>query len=328
MSNANSVDPELARLAGLDLNLLVEFSILVDERSVTRAAERSGVTQPAMSHTLARLRELFGDPLLVRQRGGMALTPRAEELRAPIKSALRMLGRAIEEPGGFSPLGSHREFRVATPDLFELLLLPRLHQMLSVEAPEANVTLHSAASPLLAEQLASGATDMAVVARFDGQEGTLPRLEPAGLSRVVLFSDKFSCFVRRGHELCRGGRSRISLSDFLQFGHVQIAPSGAPGGLVDDMLAERGKARRVACRVPQFAAALRITEVSDLILTAPASLQELGGERVVSFTPPISLPHHALLLVWNERFTQDPGHRWFRDLIVRLCQKMFRQKVP
>ena len=122
-------------LHGIDLNLLAAFDALAEERNVTRAAARAGVTQSAMSHTLRRLRDLLGDPLLVRGGGGMVLTPRAEALRAPLRAALAELARVLDEPAQFDPATSTRGFRVVAPDLFDMLALPRLLPRLAAQAP-------------------------------------------------------------------------------------------------------------------------------------------------------------------------------------------------
>ena len=147
----------------LDVNLLVAFDTLARERNVTRAAERAGVSQSAMSHTLRRLRELFDDPLLVRGRGGMMLTPRAEELIVPVRSGLSHLVRALDEPGTFEASTARRTFRLASPDLFDALALPRLLRRFGAEAPGVDLAITSM-PPRLSESLETGDLDLAITA--------------------------------------------------------------------------------------------------------------------------------------------------------------------
>jgi len=164
MTCFNAVMSSTHTAAGLhrvDLNLLVALDALTRERSVTKAAERAGVTQSAMSHTLRRLRELFGDPLLVRGRGGMVLTPRAEALAVPLRSGLVSLARTLAEPQPFAPEQASRTFRIVSPDLFDALVLPTLFQRLGQQAPSIDL----AVVPMpkrLTDSLETGDVDLAI----------------------------------------------------------------------------------------------------------------------------------------------------------------------
>lgn len=300
-------------LAQLDLNLLVAFDVLAEERSVTRAAARLGVTQSAMSHTLRRLRGVFEDELLVRTRGGMALTPRAAALVAPVRTGLTTLQRALADPEGFDPATSERHFRLTGPDLFELLYLPRLIAGFGASAGRLGVTLAHVAPRQLADQLETGELDLAITARMlDGRE------QPAqpGLMRRVLLRDGWRCFVRAGHPALTK-RGRLSLPRFLAASHVMVSPTGRGQGIVDVVLAERDEQRTVAVRVSSFATAPVVAASSDLILTAPASLEAVVGHLgLVCVAPPLPLPEHSVDMTWHQRLSEDPGHRWLRERLV------------
>jgi len=301
-------------LQRLDLNLLLAFDVLAAERSVTRAAGRLGVTQSAMSHTLRRLRELFDDELLVRVRGGMALTPRAESLVLPIRAGLSTLERALADPLGFDPETSERSFHIAGPDLFELLFLPPLLLRLGGAAGRLSVAMVPRTGQQALEALETGELDLAITNRMlDGRE---PRDEP-GLMRRTLLIDDWSCFVRAGHPALGRGRRKLRLSTFLALPHVMVSTTGRGPGIVDRVLSEQDRTRSVGLRVSHFYAAPVALATSDLVLTAPSSLGRLVDHLgLVQLKPPIELPRHSVDMTWHRRFTDDPGHRWLREQLV------------
>jgi DNA-binding transcriptional LysR family regulator len=320
------------RLARIDLNLLVAFDALAREQNVTRAAERMGVTQSAMSHSLRRLRELLADPLLVRGQNGMKLTARAEALVVPLRSGLVTVDRALTQPERFVPERARRSFRLLSPDLFDVLAIPLLLERIRVEAPGIDLVVVVLEGRRRAESLESGEVDLVITPRFEEFQGGTPRLEAAGLLRRTLFHDGFSCFLRDDHPALpkRGRRSPkssgaepLSLETYAGLSHALVSPRGEGPGLVDELLAKQGLSRRVALRVPHFFSALAIVEKSDLILTGPSALVNLLGSRpVLSLPAPLRLPRHALHMVWHERFTNDPGHGWLRDLVADVSQRI------
>ncbi|MEQ8454477.1 MAG: LysR family transcriptional regulator [Sandaracinaceae bacterium] len=316
MSNVH----DTAALHQLDLNLLVAFDTLARERSVTRAAERAGVTQSAMSHTLRRLRERFDDPLLVRGASGMTLTPRAEALVVPLRGALVGLARALEAPEAFDPAASTRELRVVAPDLFELLALPRLWARLSEAAPRARLAFQPPPREL-SDALETGEVDVAIAPVLLGEEATdLGVRTGPQLRRQTLFRDGFRCFVRADHPAL-SGRKRMTAARFAALDHLLVSPTGRGPGFVDGLLAAQGLERRVALRVPQHTTALSMVRQSDLVLTAPASLEAACEDgRVRSVAPPFPLPEHAITLVWHPRFSDDPAHRWLREQVAAVAR--------
>lgn len=322
------------RLAAVDLNLLVALDALARERSVTRAAKRLGVTQSAMSHALRRLRALFADPLMVRGRGGMALTPRAEALVAPVRSGLVALGRALSDPDAFEPRSARRAFCLSSPDLFDALAVPPLLERARREAPGVDLAVVAPNERTLARRLETGEIDLAVVPRIDTPRASPWALEAPGLVCRTLFRDRFVCVLRAGHPALGAGRDRrheprLSLERFVSLSHALVSPGGEGRGVVDLELERRGLGRRVALRVPNFYTALVAVAKSDLVLTAPSALRALWSSELplVALRSPLALPRHSLNLFWHERFSNDPGHRWLRTLMTEVAHSMWPRGV-
>lgn len=312
------------QLSGVDLNLVVAFDALAREGSVTRAARRIGVTQSAMSHALRRLRTLLRDPVLVRTASGMVLTARAESLVAPVQSGLMMLGRALLGEAAFEPQRARRAFTVASPDLFDVLVMPPLLARVREEAPGVDLKLVAARGRALEAKLETGEVDIGIVPRFDGPPGD-EEARP-GLVRRTLFRDGFACFMRAEHAALtqKRGRAVLTFARYLTVSHLVVSPSGVLTGPVERALSERGQTRRVALTVPSFTTALAIVAQSDLVLTAPTALRRLlsPGLGVTTTAAPLSLPDHAVNLVWHERFSSDPGQRWLRELVTEMAHGM------
>lgn len=310
---------EVHDLAQVDLNLLVAFDVLVEERSVTRAAERLGLTQSALSHTLRRLRELLSDPLLVRGQGGMVLTPRAQALSVPLRSGLRTLGRALTTRGEFEPSTAERSFTLATPDLFDVLMVPPLLARVRREAKgiELNLVAHGAAG--LTARLETGELDFAVVPRVDASRAAPPQPPAQGLLQRTLFRDGYVCLLRKGHPALRQGK--LTLERYLALSHALVAPRGEGLGQVDEALQALGRRRTIALRMPHFFAALAVVARSDLVLTAPSALAAVGDPGVRAVAAPLALPRHSVNLLWHERFDNDPAQRWLRGLLIEVARE-------
>lgn len=292
-----------------DLGILLALDALLQEGSVTGAARRVGLSTPAMSHTLARLRELLGDPLLVRAGRAMVLTPRAETLRPRIRDLCAAAAQALAPEAPFSPRELERAFVVHATDHVLTVLGPALDRLAREAAPR--LTLRFAPnSPDDPEALREGDADLAI-----GIYGELP----PELRTRILFTDRFVCVVRKDHPTIG---KRLTLERFLALEHVQIAPRGRPGGYVDDLLAERGLARRVARAVPYTLAALLLVARTDDVLTVSEriarALAPAFGLRLLE--PPLPLRPYALSLLWHPRFDGDPAHRFLRDLLVRAAE--------
>lgn len=297
-------------LSAIDLNALVVLDALLAERHVTRAAERIGRTQSAVSHALARLRELLGDPLLVRgPRGALVATARAEAIAPALRRALDGVRQAIRGEPRFDPATARRSFRIATGDYAELILLPRLVARLAHEAPGVDLWV----VPLpddTAGALAAGAIDLGLgVWRAPAW--------PAGLYQRRLFDEDFRCVVRAGHP---AAAQRLTLARFCELQHLLVAPRGTPGSFVDDQLAELGRTRRVAVRVPHFLIAPHVIAASDLVVTIATRLARLYAEPLglELLAPPFEVAPFTVSMAWHERAHHDPGHRWLRERLVEV----------
>ncbi|NMO15029.1 LysR family transcriptional regulator [Pyxidicoccus fallax] len=299
--------PAPADLTGINLNLVVALDALLTEANVTRAAERVGVTQSAMSHSLRQLRELLGDALLIRGRGGMVRTPRAEQLAAPLHRGLLELQRALRNEPVFEPATARRRFTLVTGDYFAATLLPELLALLGREAPHVDLAVRHLVVDQVSTPLESGEVDLGV--------GAFPPDLP-GLRQQKLFTEDFVCVVREGHPVIRKG---LDLDTYLRFPHVLISPRGEGVGVVDTELARRGRSRRIALRLPYFLTAPLTVVRSDHILTAPRRLVEPFTEAwpLQVLTPPVPLRTFDVVQFWHERFDDDPAHRWLRGVVHR-----------
>jgi len=308
--------------ARLDLNLLLTLDALLEARSVTETAERFGVTQSAMSHRLARLRDFFEDPLLVSTGDDLVLTSRAEALRTPLRNALTQLGRAVLPESEFQPHEAQRTFVVAASDLAEISLLPVLLRHLSEAAPGVSIRMAGRAS-VRGEALIRGKVDLALAPA----QGSVPGVgmeKTAGIRQRKLLTDGFSVLARRDHPRLRG--KSLSLKRYLGESHVLVAPQGGPGSIVDVRLAKEGLERHVAAQVANFLSAPFLVAETDHLLTCPTSLADNCKDKLGlrTFKPPLALPSTAIFLYWHERLHQDAGHRWLRTEILELHRRARR----
>lgn len=294
----------------IDLRLLAALDVLLAEESVSGAARRMGVTQSAMSHTLARLRELFDDELLVRSGRAMRPTPRAAALREPLARVLLSARQLVTRAPSFDPATSDRRFAIAAPDSATLALLPALVRRLARAAPGVDVRVVTV-RPRPFDDLERGELD-AAVGRFDAP--------PAAFRARVLYREEFACIVRRDHP--RVGR-RMTLATYLELAHLLIAPQGGTRGQVDDALEALGERRRIAAIVPQFLLAPFVVASSDLVLTlsrrVAASVAGLLELRQLS--PPVPIAGYDYRMIWHQRWHDDPGHRWFRDQLAAVSRR-------
>lgn len=294
-------------LGAINLNLLPALEALLTERGVGAAARRMHVTQSAMSHSLAKLRELFGDPILVPSGRRMALTPRAERLAATLPHALEQLHVAIATPEPFDARTSQRTFRIATVDYFELTMLPDLLRFLGKHAPGIGLEIerYSDATPAA---LLDGEVDLALI-------GDSARSAAPGLRRAPLFRDPFAVIARPDHPAI--GRT-LTLETYLSLGHVLVSIEGRRDGVVDRALTKLGTSRRVALRVPHFVSAPLAVMESDHVCTIASTVARRARElfRLRVLEPPIELPSAGVVASWSRRHDEDPAHAWLRELFL------------
>lgn len=296
-------------ISGVDLNLALVLHALLTEKSVSRAGKRLGLSQSATSHALARLRNVLGDPLVIRTRHGVSPTSRAETIAEPLGAAIALLERALLPPATFEPSTAVRRFRIGATDYAELLLLPKLIATLDREAPRVDVWMRPFGEGSIAD-LRRGELDLVVGVVSPGDV-------PSSVRTRRLLDDRLVCVVRRGHPLARG---RLTLARFAAAKHALVAPRAKPGGPVDDALAARGLERRVAVAIPHFLVAPHVVAETDVVLTLAERIARhfarLLPLRVLE--PPLDLPPVQLSMLWHERHDVDPGHAWIRETLARL----------
>jgi DNA-binding transcriptional LysR family regulator len=291
----------------INLNLLPALEALLEERNVSAAARRAGVTQSAMSHSLGKLRELLDDPLLIPTGRLLVRSPAAERIARALPSALDGLETSVEPGPRFDPKTSERTFRVATFDYFEVTLLPGLLGYLARHAPRVKLEIERFAH-LSVQRLTSGEIDVALV----GEQ--LVERSPA-LVRVELLKDPFVVMLRRGHPAL--AHKRLGLATYVALSHVLVSIEGRADGAVDRALERLGKRRRVALRVPHFSSAPLAVSVSDQVCTIASSVAHEARRRfpIELRTPPVELAPALLLGVYAKRVENDPAARWFREIL-------------
>jgi len=292
----------------VDLNLLVVLHQLLLDRQVSRAAVALGLSQPAVSNALRRLRGLLGDELFLRSPRGMVPTPLALGLAEPVADALRLLHGALNQPQGFAPAHTTRRVTLAMSDIGEITFLPPLLARLATLAPGLTLSTVRNTTQDLPEALASGQVDLAI--------GLLPQLQ-AGFYQRRLFSQRYVCLLRQGHAL---DKRRISLAEYSAAEHLVVVAAGTGHGQVDELLARAGVQRRVRLSVPHFVAVGHILQATDLVATVPEklaqSMAQPFGLRAVPH--PAALPAVAINLFWHATVNQDPANQWLRGVLAEV----------
>jgi DNA-binding transcriptional LysR family regulator len=299
-------------LHDFDLNLLRVLRQLLRERSVSAAAASLGLTQPALSNALRRLRTRLDDPLFVRTPAGMEPTPYALAIAAPVEEALSLVGQALLRPRGFDATTSRRQMTLAMTDIGEIVFLPRLQQTLRERAPGLTLATCRPSAGRLREDMERGRVDLAV--------GHLPQLD-AGFHQRGLFTQRHVCLLRRGHPLDpRGTRRSLTRAEFLAAEHVAVESAGTGNAQIEALLERAGVERNVRLTVPHFVAVGHIVSATDLVATVTEKFAERCaapfGLRVLPH--PVKLPEIAIQLRWHERAHRDPAQRWLRALMVEL----------
>lgn len=301
-------------LARLDLNLLVALDALLTERGVTRAADRVGLGQSAMSHNLARLRALFGDELLTRGPEGMRPTPRALALAEPVRAALAQIQALLSRDEAFDPSTAERTFRVGLSDSTEVLLIPALLDRLREGAPGVHLRLHNIDPSRLLDDLDADRLDLAVAT------GTFAQGQ-AHHKRRPLLTETFLCMFNAERT---GVSAPITLEDYVRLPHVLTSLREGERGVVDDALAKLGLKRTVVLTTPRFLAVPFLVARAPVVVTMHARLAHLfAAELDLSLSPPpVELQEIAVSLFWHASYDHDPGHRWLRQEIMHLAQEV------
>jgi DNA-binding transcriptional LysR family regulator len=305
----------------IDLNLLEYLDVLLRERNVTKAASHLGLSQPAMSNGLGRLRVMFDDPLLVRTSDGMTPTERALELQPVIREVLAKVYKAVQPQAAFDAATAERFFRIMATDYAESTIFPPILQRLREAAPgiTLDIMTPSDVSFLDVEQ---GKVDM-VINRFDSI--------PQSFHQKTIWEDDFACLFSADNPI----RNNFTLDSYLQAQHVWVSKTGMGVGVgmnpddvqrlgwVDEALNRIGHQRRITVFTRHYQAAMLMAEQNDLIATIPAKAAKLQAHnpRVVVEQPPFEIPPIELKMAWSPLLQNNPAHQWMRRLIVEVARE-------
>ncbi len=306
-------------IAKIDLNLLVYLDVLLRERNVTKAASQLGITQPAMSNSLKRLRDIFKDPLLVRTSNGMTPTQRAIEVHPTIRDVLTKLEETIQTKTQFCPLSSNRTFRVMASDYAESTLLTRVIMQLSTHAPNVSLDLITP-SDVTFYDVEQGKVDMAIN-RFEEL--------PQSFHQKVIWHDEFACVINKRYLDVQ----TFDLETYLAAKHIWVSKTGFGVGVgidpnqiqklgwVDAELTKQGKQREIKVFTRHYHVALQLAKQQNLVATLPRRVAELyqGEQDLHIINPPFAIPKFPLKMAWSALLQHDPGHIWFRRLISQVA---------
>lgn len=295
---------------GIDLNLLVAFDALMQERNVSRAGASIGVSQPAMSAALSRLRILVGDHLFTRTSAGLQPTQRARDLAEPVAMALQHIQAAFVDKEFFDPAKASFTFAIGMADHPSVTLLPEIAKALSKQAPYMKLKVVTFSGKDVAiDLLDAGKIDVAI--------GVLPKHTDARIVTKEIFKDQFVTIVSRDN---LASRSRLTLERFLRLPHILVSPEGDEYGVVDKKLAELNKTRNIMMTQPHMHAAAGVVAETNLISTIlkGVALASSYKDKLVLFQPPINLDKIGFHLIWHRRNETHPAQEWVRGLISQV----------
>lgn len=314
-------------LTKVDLNLLVFLDVLLREKNVTRAAEQLGITQPAMSNILRRLRNTFNDPLLIRSSEGMTPTERALELQPAIREVLADITQIMEPRTEFKPYTSKRVFRIMTSDYAEATLVPKMVKALRSEAP--NVVLDFLTpSDVDYLDMEQGRVDLAIN-RFNEV--------PQSFHQVLVWRDSFSCLLSAKSPLLK----QFNLKNYLAAQHIWVSKTGMgvgfgvnpekSGGLgwIDQSLQRLGQKRDISVFTRHYQMPALLAANVDLIATLPTRVAKMQAKNkdIVIKPPPFFIPEFELTMAWSPLLHHHPAHRWLRQLIQHVARQMVEEET-
>jgi len=298
-------------LSNIDLNLLHTLDVLLAEESVTRAAQRLGRSQPAVSHALAKLRELFDDPLLVQHGRGMRRTPKADALAGPLERALRQMESVLALEQVFDPQETRRVFGLGCSDALGVLLGDVL-QWFGEEAPQAHMDVSWPQRGELERSLELG--------RYDVALAPVPLRSTTALRQLSIGPVSWRTLMRPRHPLDDGAPP--SLRAWTSHAHVVVRSGSRSPSAVEVALERKGTSRRVGLTVPGFLLGPRAVVHSNLLFTAPHIVARDAEQTfgLVAVDPPLEIPGVHVAVMWHERWDADPGHTWFREGLARVVR--------
>lgn len=301
-------------LRSVDFRLLLAFEALFTERHVSRAASAVGLSQPALSHALAKLRHQFDDPLLVRTSTGFEPTPKALELIEPVREAIRQVDRLFTQSSTFDPSTSADTFTVRMGDMNEVLFLPQLLRIIGEQAPNVRVIVQHLAPSETVRALEASAIDFAVGALLKHSKS---------VHSMELAKDRMVCVMRKGHP---AASKRLTVRAFLDLRHLRIVQSAGDVRFVEGALLTSGLQRKVMATTPHWLAASYIVETSDLVTALPESMvRRLNSDGSFVVRPlPVGGAEFSWRLYWHRRYDALPAHRWLRALFGSLADQRAR----
>ncbi|GAA6619669.1 LysR family transcriptional regulator [Scytonema sp. NUACC26] len=296
-------------LAGVDLNLLVVFDALMTQQHLTRAAEKIGLSQPATSNALSRLRKLLKDELFIKTSKGMTPTPKAVELAEPIRLVLLQIQSTIYSEPQFVPQTSARIFRLGMDDYSELVFLPSLLQEMERLAPKVRIQVRSTNWMRSPKLLDADEIDVAI--------GHCPQWQPWH-ERQLLYEEHFVCVMSSERF---PARQAITLEEYVAASHLLVSPKEDMVGMVDEILREQNLNRHIAMSVPNFLIVPFILVNTNLIATLPTQLVKTFVEvwQLYASELPFKMTGFSVDMLWHGKNDRDPGHLWLRNLILQLC---------
>ncbi len=300
------------KLSDVDLNLFVVFDAIYTEGNLTRAGEIIGITQPAVSNSLSRLRTLFDDPLFVRTAEGMIPTPVAQNIVGSVRQALGLIRSSVQESELFDPKVSDKRFRVSMTDLSQAIVLPWLFSRIMTDAPMISIDCYHVHRRDMNIELASGNLDLAV---------DIPLTPDPQIKQAALFSHPHVCVVRNDHGLVK---DKLDLNTYLALDHIHISSRRGGLGHVDLSLGKMGKKRKISLRTQHYFATPQLVSRTDLALTVPRIFADflVNNSPVRYLDIPFDVPHLESYLYWHESTDKDQANRWMRDLILSLHGKL------
>jgi DNA-binding transcriptional LysR family regulator len=293
----------------LDLNLLRVLVAIHDTGSVTKAAQRLKMSQPAVSAALGRLRESLAEPLFIRQADGMVPTPRADTLAGKAKEVLDAIDHGILRAPDFDPGTSDLEFVFCLSAIGEIVFLPKLVRYIRQRAPGARVRTVSLAPEQLEDALRSGEVDLAL--------GYFPDLQKAEFFQRRLFSHDLVCMVRSGHRI-KG--PRMTLKQFTATEQALVKDGSRSQEMFEAVLAQKGIKRNIVLQTSHYLSIPTVIAESDLVVVLPTTVANVftDSTQVRIVQPPMEIPRYDLKVYWHRRFAHDPKAKWLRDLVVEI----------
>lgn len=310
-----SPTPPEVKLGALDLNLLVVFDAVMQERNVTRAGERLGLSQPAMSHALSRLRHMLKDDLFIRSPKGMLPTPRAEQLAVPVRTALDSLQQSLE-PTQFDPSKAVRKFRIAVDNYSAVVLVGILAARIGEVAPKVLLEFQPSGTLKILDLLDRGELDLAIGPHSESGER---------FSYQLLLRDEFIAVMRKTHSAI--SIRELAIEEFAGLPHLEISSARHATDFIDEALAKRKLTRRIALRAP-FLSAVRILASSDMVSVLPRRIaEELVRHRPLAIRVlPFSSPIIKTAMIWPRWLDNQPAHCWLRDVVAGVSRELHERR--